>query len=220
MDPKPGEAKGDPLVRSWEDRAGVSEHLALELAHAAGYRPGSPTPLGPDDPVPGCGCAICVTLASGGTREAGEVAGDVARDLSRLPPSERLEAADRVREIWAEFGLELPSAGLLALLAGRVPGARRHGRGEPERPGLPVEEARKVPLLEVVSRLGLGQPVRKGRELVVRCPLHDDSDPSLTLNPERGLWYCFPCGVGGDGIRLAELTLREEFAEVVKWLAE
>ena len=34
-----------------------------------------------------------------------------------------------------------------------------------------VETARAMPLLEVVQRLGLGTPVKRGKELAVRCPL-------------------------------------------------
>ncbi len=76
-----------------------------------------------------------------------------------------------------------------------------------------VERARAVPLLEVVQRLGLGTLAKKGRELAVCCPLHDDSDPSLQLNPAKQLWYCHPCGIGGDAIKLFMRTRRVEFAE-------
>lgn len=82
-----------------------------------------------------------------------------------------------------------------------------------------VEDARRVPLLDVVARLGLGEPVKRGRELAVRCPLHEDHKPSLTLNPTEGLWYCFPCGEGGDGLRLYMRARRVEFSEAVRELA-
>ena len=82
-----------------------------------------------------------------------------------------------------------------------------------------VETAREVPLLEVVQRLGLGTPAQKGRELAVCCPLHDDSHPSLQLNPEKQVWYCHPCGIGGDAIKLYMRARRIEFAEAVRELA-
>ena len=82
-----------------------------------------------------------------------------------------------------------------------------------------VEKARAVPLLEVVQLLELGTPAKKGRELVVCCPLHDDSDPSLQLNPTKQVWYCHPCGIGGDAIRLYMRVRRIEFAEAVRELA-
>ncbi len=83
---------------------------------------------------------------------------------------------------------------------------------------LPVEDARRVPILEIVSRLGLGEPVRRGREWAVCCPLHDDNRPSLTLS-DAGLWYCFVCADGGDGIRLWELVRGVSFAAAVLELA-
>lgn len=36
-----------------------------------------------------------------------------------------------------------------------------------------------------------------GRELVGRCPFHDDSTPSFYVNPRKGVYHCFACG-GGD----------------------
>lgn len=41
------------------------------------------------------------------------------------------------------------------------------------------------------------KPVGRGKWMVC-CPLHSDSDASLSLDTEKGLWNCFGCGVGGD----------------------
>jgi hypothetical protein len=40
----------------------------------------------------------------------------------------------------------------------------------------------------------------RGSRFTVRCIFHPDGTPSLSINVERGLFYCFGCGVGG-GIR-------------------
>lgn len=85
---------------------------------------------------------------------------------------------------------------------------------------LPVERARAVFILEVARRLGLGEPKRCGRgEYVVACPFHDDHDPSLTLTEGAGLFYCFPCGVGGDSIELVRRVRRVSFTSAVRWIA-
>jgi DNA primase len=42
------------------------------------------------------------------------------------------------------------------------------------------------------------------------CPFHEDTTPSLTVNPKENLWNCFGCGAGGDVIRFVEL-IRVEF---------
>ena len=85
---------------------------------------------------------------------------------------------------------------------------------------LPVEEARAVSILDVAQRLGLGEPVRRGREIAVCCPLHDDDRPSLTINTDRNVWYCFPCGIGGDGLALYQRARGITFAEAVRKLAD
>lgn len=90
----------------------------------------------------------------------------------------------------------------------------RRGRGA----RLPVEAAKRVPILEVARRLGLGEPEARGRELAVRCPLHHDHDPSCYLNPQRNLWHCFVCGEGGDGIRLMQRAKGISFEEAVRQL--
>ena len=82
-----------------------------------------------------------------------------------------------------------------------------------------VDLARAVTVFEVVQRLGLGTPVKRGREFAVCCPFHEDSDPSLRLNPEEQLWYCHPCGTGGDALRLLMRVRHIEFAEAVRELA-
>jgi len=108
----------------------------------------------------------------------------------------------------------------------RVPAWRRKNPGEAARSDAErrrrwartVEEARRVPIAEVARRLGLGEPRRAGQEVRVRCPLHEDADPSLRLNPPEGVWYCDPCGEGGDGIRLVERALGLDFAAAVREL--
>ncbi|HSW29669.1 MAG TPA: CHC2 zinc finger domain-containing protein [Longimicrobiales bacterium] len=82
-----------------------------------------------------------------------------------------------------------------------------------------VERARAVPLLEVVHRLGLGEPRRHGRRWWIRCPFHEDRTPSLSLSPEKGLWHCFSCSEGGDALALLMRVRRVEFSAAVRELA-
>jgi DNA primase len=81
-----------------------------------------------------------------------------------------------------------------------------------------VDLARSLPLIEVTARLGCGEPVRRSNEVLVRCPLHDDERPSMRLDPGQGLWYCDPCGEGGDGIKLWMRARRLSFVDAVREL--
>jgi DNA primase len=81
-----------------------------------------------------------------------------------------------------------------------------------------VEEARTRPIIEVARSLGL-EPKRAGKEWVVSCPLHEDKTPSMYLNPEKGLWTCFSCGQGGDGIQLVMEARKMGFTDAVREMA-
>jgi hypothetical protein len=82
-----------------------------------------------------------------------------------------------------------------------------------------VQRARGSGILQVARDLGLGDARKQGREHVVRCPFHNDRTPSLRLNPEKGVWYCSPCALGGDSITLVMMHRGCSFKEAVEWLA-
>ena len=68
----------------------------------------------------------------------------------------------------------------------------------------PISAAKEaVTVLELAEKLSGGPGVRRGREIAFLCPLHDDHNPSLRVNPERNVWYCDPCTVGGGVVELA-----------------
>ena len=55
----------------------------------------------------------------------------------------------------------------------------------------------QVDLVEVVRLSGL-ELKAVGKNLLARCPFHDDDEASLSVNPETQLWNCFGCEAGGD----------------------
>jgi DNA primase len=70
----------------------------------------------------------------------------------------------------------------------------------------PIDAAKKaVHIVDLAERL-TGPGVRRGREIAFRCPLHDDHDPSLRVDPDKGVWFCDPCLLGGDVVELARLA--------------
>lgn len=51
----------------------------------------------------------------------------------------------------------------------------------------------------IVLIIGQHVHLRKaGREMVGRCPFHNDKTPSFSVSEEKGLFYCFGCGQSGD----------------------
>lgn len=52
--------------------------------------------------------------------------------------------------------------------------------------------------------------VKKGNELVAKCPFHDDTTPSFSINSETGLWRCH-AGCGGGSV--FDFVMRKENIE-------
>lgn len=82
-----------------------------------------------------------------------------------------------------------------------------------------VDDARHISIIHIARMLGCGDPVKRGRELAVICPLHADDDPSCRVDPDRNVWYCDRCAEGGDGIELYMRARRLHFAAAIKELA-
>jgi DNA primase len=38
---------------------------------------------------------------------------------------------------------------------------------------------------------------KSGKDLLGRCPFHEDATASLVVTPAKNLWHCFGCGLGG-----------------------
>lgn len=51
------------------------------------------------------------------------------------------------------------------------------------------------------------------------CPFHGEKTPSFHVNPDRGFFHCFGCGVGGDVFKFIELQEKLTFPEAVRSLA-
>lgn len=52
------------------------------------------------------------------------------------------------------------------------------------------------------------------------CPWHDDSRPSLQVNPERQSWKCWVCDIGGDVFSFTMRIEGVDFREALELLAE
>ena len=52
------------------------------------------------------------------------------------------------------------------------------------------------------------------------CPFHAEKTPSFTVNPRKGIFHCFGCGVGGDAFGFVMRQDRLSFPEAVRALAK
>ncbi len=81
-----------------------------------------------------------------------------------------------------------------------------------------IDELKTV--ADIVAVVSDTVPLRKmGVTFKGLCPFHGEKTPSFNVNPDKGFFKCFGCGVGGDVIKFVELRDAVGFAEAVKTLA-
>ncbi len=79
---------------------------------------------------------------------------------------------------------------------------------------------------EIKSRLSIVDVIqdfvslkKSGKNYIGLCPFHDDNNPSMHVNDERGFFHCFSCGAGGDVFGFVMRYSNTGFPEALKELA-
>lgn len=60
---------------------------------------------------------------------------------------------------------------------------------------------------------------KKGKNWFGLCPFHNEKTPSFSVNRERGMYYCFGCGIGGNAITFLVEHDGMSFPQAVEELA-
>jgi DNA primase len=80
------------------------------------------------------------------------------------------------------------------------------------------DEVKKgVDIVSLFSSFGVHLE-KKGKSWMGRCPWHEDSTPSLSVDQEKGLYNCFGCGESGDAFDLVMKERGLDFPSAVKFL--
>lgn len=75
--------------------------------------------------------------------------------------------------------------------------------------------------IDIVDLVGSYISLRRaGKGFTGICPWHEDSRPSLQVNPERQTYRCWVCDVGGDAFSFVMRMERLEFREALEQLAD
>lgn len=61
---------------------------------------------------------------------------------------------------------------------------------------------------------------KKGKSHVALCPWHEDKNPSLSVDKDKGLYNCFGCGESGDIFTLVEKMKGYNFKEALAFLKD
>lgn len=75
--------------------------------------------------------------------------------------------------------------------------------------------------IDIVDLVGSYAELRRqGRMFVAHCPWHDDTRPSLQVNPDRQSWKCWVCDIGGDIFSFVMQREGIDFREALEMLAD
>ena len=80
------------------------------------------------------------------------------------------------------------------------------------------EIKRRLSIINLIE--GYTSIKKTGKGFVALCPFHDDHNPSMHVDEEKGLFHCFTCGAGGDMLgfymRYNGLTFPEAVSDLAK----
>jgi DNA primase len=73
---------------------------------------------------------------------------------------------------------------------------------------------------DIVEFVGQVTPLKlAGKSYKGLCPFHREKTPSFHVDRDKGLFYCFGCGAGGDVFKFLSMTERYTFPEAVEHVA-
>ena len=82
-----------------------------------------------------------------------------------------------------------------------------------------IDEVRSA--ADIVKIVGDYVKLRKsGVRMTGLCPFHQEKTPSFSVHPDKKLFYCFGCGVGGDVFKFVMLIENLTFPEALRRVAE
>jgi len=81
-----------------------------------------------------------------------------------------------------------------------------------------IEAVRELPISAVLENQGV-KLKRVGREFIAKCPWHNDTNPSLTINDDKNLCFCFVCKGGSDSVAFVQQKFGLSFTESIERIA-
>ena len=81
-----------------------------------------------------------------------------------------------------------------------------------------IEEVRNSnDIVDVISQYVILK--RSGRNFFGLCPFHKEKSPSFSVSPDKQIFHCFGCGVGGNVIHFVSKIENLDFRETIELLA-
>ena len=81
-----------------------------------------------------------------------------------------------------------------------------------------IEEIRNSnDIVDVISQYVILK--RSGRNFFGLCPFHKEKSPSFSVSPDKQIFHCFGCGIGGNVIHFVSKIENLDFKETIELLA-
>ena len=81
--------------------------------------------------------------------------------------------------------------------------------------------AQVIDRCDIVETISSYIPLKRaGRSFKAVCPFHHEKTPSFIVNPDKQIFHCFGCGVGGNVVNFVMKQERMEFPEAIRFLAQ
>lgn len=61
---------------------------------------------------------------------------------------------------------------------------------------------------------------KRGTSYKGLCPFHDDTTPSFSVSPSKGVYKCFACGKAGNAVNFVMEHEQISYVEALRWLAK
>ena len=75
--------------------------------------------------------------------------------------------------------------------------------------------------IDIVDVIGKYAPLKRaGVNFSGCCPFHNEKTPSFIVSPQKQIFKCFGCGVGGNVFSFVQEIEKVDFRDAVKTLAE
>jgi len=78
------------------------------------------------------------------------------------------------------------------------------------------DEQAEAMLLAVLDHYGFPEP--GWGERPARCPVHDETHPSASINRAKGLFNCHACGAGGDAATIVMARENVEYRDAMAFI--
>jgi len=115
----------------------------------------------------------------------------------------------------------------LGLLEAAEPVPQKDPVSPPDRETYRIVSTLDEEVERLKSLIGIGDIIsryiplrRSGKNLVARCPFHDDRNPSFVVYPESQSFYCFGCHAAGDVLSFLMKVEQMNFPEALRVLRE